>query len=428
MSRGKVIAGVVVLLVIVAIVGGVLYSSSASAPAVSTAKVTRQTLGVIVTASGKIEAAARADVYPPTAGRVKSVDVTDGDSVKAGDILAVMDLAPLRLQVRQAASSLAAARAQLDAVNRGVPAAIDRAAARAGVSAAAAAYDAASDAYEAYRQVFDAATQSARASMEATLAQLSGARKQAYASLQSARSGVSKLSVAARVSVARASARSAADAASFALKLARDTLSDARLAAPISGVVVFNPTGAPGTDGALPKAAAGVAISPAAAPFTVIDFSSLNFDAQVDEADIDKVATKMAATVTLDAFAGATFQGTVTAVRSTAIQTTTGGIAFPVLVSVDSAGKNLRVGMSGSSDIEVNAVAGALTVPIEAIFDDGGKKYVFVVKANVVSKVAVTTGALTDTTAQVLTGVSEGDVVATSQLTTLKDGMAVRAQ
>jgi multidrug efflux pump subunit AcrA (membrane-fusion protein) len=68
-------------------------------------------------------------------------------------------------------------------------------------------------------------------------------------------------------------------------------------------------------------------------------------------------------------------------------------------------------------------------VPIEAILDDNGKKFVFVVGADSkVKKTEVTTGALTDTSAQVLTGLSEGDTVATSQLTTLTDGMTVRAQ
>jgi len=84
--------------------------------------------------------------------------------------------------------------------------------------------------------------------------------------------------------------------------------------------------------------------------------------------------------------------------------------------------------MSGSVDIEVNAVSGALTVPIEAILDDAGKKYVFVVKADKVAKVEVTTGALTDVRAQVLTGLAAGDTVATNNLTALTDGMTVRTQ
>ncbi len=427
MSRGKIIAGVVALAVIAAVVGGVFYSSASSAPSVTTAKAETTTLGVVVTASGKTEGARRADVFPPAAGTLEDVDVSDGATVTAGEVLATMDTAPLRVQVRQAAAQLAGARAQLDAVNKGVPSAIDRSAAAAGVEAAEAGYSAAKAAYDEFDEAFVAA--GSPDSMEATLTQLAGSKKQAYAALQNARSGKSKLTTAGKVSLAKSSARAAVDAASAALALAKDTLSDAELTAPIDGIVVFNPTGAPGTDSALPKAQAGSAVAPGTAPFTVIDLSQMEFNAQVDEADVSKVAAGMKAKVSLDAFAATTFTGTVTAVRSTAIQTTTGGIAFPVLMRLDAAGARLLVGMSGSADIEVDAVSGALTVPIEAILDDNGKKFVFKLNAgNTVTKTEVTTGALTDTSAQVLTGLSAGDTVVTSQLTALKDGMAVRPQ
>jgi HlyD family secretion protein len=161
----------------------------------------------------------------------------------------------------------------------------------------------------------------------------------------------------------------------------------------------------------------------------VTDLSALSFNAQVDEADIAKVSAGMKVDVTLDAFPGTTFPGTVSSVRATAIQTTTGGIAFPVLVRVSEGASRLLVGMSGSADIQVNAVTGALTVPIEAVLNSNGKNYVFVLQANsTVKQVEVTTGALTDTSAQILSGIHAGDTVVTSQLTSLKDGMTVRPQ
>jgi RND family efflux transporter MFP subunit len=422
-SRGKIIAGAVVLVVILAVVGGVFYSSAASAPSITTAKAAKETLGVTVTASGKIEAANRADVFAPTAGTLESVAVSDGQAVKAGDTLAVMDEAPLQLQVKQANSGLKAAKAQLDAINKGVPSAIDKAAASAGVSAAQAAYDSAHSAYT----TFDAAFGS-DPSQAATLTRLALASKQAYAGLESAKSGKNKLSLAAKTAAAKSAANAAVDSASAALAYARDVLDKSRLVAPIDGVVIFNATGVPGSDGMTPRAATGTAVTPGSAAFTVVDLTSLNFNAQVDEADISKVASAMQAKVTLDAFPAVTFVGTVKSIRKAAVQTTTGGIAFPVLVGVNSAGKSLLVGMSGSVDIEVQAVTGAISVPAEAILSNNGKSYVFVVSNNKVKQVEVTTGAYTATSTQILTGVNEGDVVATSQLTTLKDGMTVRAQ
>lgn len=428
MSRGKIIAAVIAVLVIGGVVAGVVASSGASAPEVTAAKATTETLGVVVTASGKVEAAKKADVYPPTAGTLATVDVTDGAKVKAGDTLAVMDTDPLQAQVAQARSAYKGALAQLDGVNRGVPAAIDKAAASAGAAAAQTGYDAAKGAYDGFKAVYDSSPATAQPSMEATLTQLKIARDQAYAGLLNARSGQSKLSTAAKVAAARAAAAAGVTAASEGLALAENTLAKATLTAPIDGIVVFNAVGAPGADGSLPKAQAGSAVAPGSAPFTVVELADVEFNAQVDEADIAKIKDGMKTTVSLDAFASESFTGTVKAVRTTAIQTTTGGIAFPVLVSLNPGANKLLIGMSGSVDIEVEAVSSALTVPIESVLDDAGKKFVFVIDAGKVAKTEVKTGALTDTRAQIVKGLSDGQTVATNKLSELKDGMTVRVK
>jgi HlyD family secretion protein len=422
-SRGKIIAGIVALIVVGGIVAGVVVSAQNAVPLVTVSKVTEETLNVIITASGKIEANQKAAVFPPTPGVLDTVEVVDGQQVKAGDVLATLDEAPLRLQVAQAKAGLKGAQAQLDAVNRGVPAAIDKSAAAAGVAAAQAGYNASKDAYDALYAIHHADP-----SWEATLTQMLIAKDQAYAGLLNAKSGQNKLSTMSKVAAAKAGASAAVSSASQALALAEDTFDKATLTAPMDGVVVFEALGAPGMDGALPKASHGAAVAPQSAVFTVVQLGSLNFDAQVDEADIARVKPDMGATVRLDAFPADSMDGKVTRIRTTAIQTTTGGIAFPVLVSVNAAGKSLLLGMSGSVDIKVSDVPTAITVPIEALFDESGKKYVFVVAAGKVSKVEVTTGALTDTRAQIASGVTAGQEIAVGNLSSLSDGMAVRTK
>ncbi len=428
MSRGKIIAGVVALVVVGGVIAGVVTSAQNAVPLVTTAKVTKETLGVIVTASGKVEAAEKADVFPPTVGTLESVDVKDGQKVKAGRVIAVMDRAPLRLQVAQARAGLQAARAQLDGVNKGIPAAIDRSAASAGITAARTGYLAAKDAYDMIKSVYDASPEPVQASMEVTLTSARIAKQQAYAGLQNARAGLNKLTVMGRVAVARAAANSAVDQASVGLALARDTLSNAELTSPMDGIIIFNAIGAPGLDGSVPKASRGAAVAPQSAPFTIVQLGALNFNAQVDEADIDRVKTGMSGAVRLDAFPSDSIEAKVVAIRAAAIQTTTGGIAFPVLLRVTAPGKNLLLGMSGSVDIEVSAVSDAITVPIEALFDENGKKYVFVVKDGTVAKREVTTGAMTDIRAEIVSGVSAGAEIAVSNLSTLKDGASVRTK
>ncbi len=428
MTRGRIIAAVVVLVIVAAVAYGVIASAGA-ATSVSVATVTRQDLSVTVTASGKTEADVRRDVYPVAQGILARVQVTDGQKVSAGDVLASLQTGPLSLAVSQAASQLDAARAQLSQVDAGVPSAIDRAAASAAVAAAEAQYSAVSSAYHSLAEALAEATASVRPSLEASLTALGVQKKQAYAALQSARSSSGKLTAAARISAARTAASAAVDAAQSALSLAKSNFAGASMVAPIDGVVVFNPVGAPGTDGATPKAAAGVAVSPAAAPFSVEELSPITFDAQVDEADVASVGVGMKATVSLDAFPAATFPGTVSVIRPTAIQTTTGGIAFPVLVTLDPTTLKVLVGMSGSVDIVTSDVPSALVVPTEAVLDQSGGKYVFVVNADdTVTRTAVQVGAITDTYAEITSGLTEGQRVATSDLSSLKDGSKVKPQ
>jgi RND family efflux transporter MFP subunit len=328
--------------------------------------------------------------------------------------------------VAQAKAGLRGAQAQLDGVNRGVPAAIDKSAAAAGVTAASSGYDAAKSAYDGFYSMWVLAGRPA--SMETTLTQLQIGKEQAYAGMLNAKSGANKLTTMSKIAAAKAGAQAGVDAANEALALAQDTLSNATLTAPMDGVVIFNALGAPGMDGTTPKAGHGSAVGPQAAVFTVVHLGSLNFSAQVDEADIARVKADMAATVRLDAFPADSIEGKVTTIRTTAIQTTTGGIAFPVLVNINSGDKGLLLGMSGSVDIKVSAVSDAATVPIEALFDENGKKFVFVVAAGKVSKVEVTTGALTDARAQIAGGVEVGQDIAVGNLSSLKDGMAVRTK
>jgi len=427
-SRGKIIAAVVTLVVVGAVVAGVALSAQSGAPVVTVAKATTETLGVIVTASGKVEAAAKSDVYPPGPGTLQTIETTDGATVKAGEVIAIMDTAPFELQVQQAYAGVKGAYAQLEAVNNGVPAAIDKSGASAGVNAANSSYSAAHQAYSGFLAAYNAAPAPVKPSMEATLTQFKIANDQAYAALLKAKAGQSQLSKAAKIAAAKASANASINSANYALRVAKSSLSKATLTAPMDGIVIFNALGVPGADGSVAKAAPGAAVAPQAAPFTVVRLGEINFNAQVDEADVDKIKSGMKAKISLDAFSSDTFDGTVEAIRSTAIQTTTGGIAFPVLVKIDPKAKDLLLGMSGSVDIQVSAVPDALTVPIEAILDESGKKFVFVVEATKVRKVEVTTGSLTDTRAQIIKGLKEGDTVATDKLSELKDGASVRVQ
>ena len=491
--RTKVIIAVAVLVALAGTAAYFVLRSRGAGPEIDTAVVEQRELSVSVQASGKVATGVKADLFPPTAGTLDEVFVRDGEKVTAGQKIAVMDTAPLEVQVAQAEAGLEQARAQADAVDQQAPSASDITAAQAGVDAASraysaakaaqeevgtkaptdaqieaahagtvaakAAYDAANDVYKAAKAAVEASaapTPAARAaltqaevakdqayaaylsakatensltatSLDAAEEQAKAAVDQAYAALKSAEAQLDKLRRTS-TSASEAAASSAVAQAEEALALAQSSLEKATFVAPIDGVVLFNPIGTPGADGETQKATAGAAVGPQAAPFTVVDLSGVRFTAEVDEADVDSVAVNMPGIIQLDAFPGESFKSKVVDVRTAAQLTSTGGTIFPVDLSLDDAGKNILIGMKGDAEISVSSVGNAVVIPIEALFDQNGKSYVYVVKDGVLNKTDIMTGSVTETTAQVLNGLEPGQVVALSGSVEYTDGMAVRTK
>ena len=483
-KKTRIIAAIAALAVVVGIAGYFAMKARGSGPEIETAKVSKQELAVTVTASGKVDAGVQSDVFPSSSGVLDEIYVKDGQRVKAGAKLAALDVGPLDLAVEQARAGLSQARSQLatidqskttardieaaeasvdaaaeayDAAQEAAAAVGDQApsstaikAARAGVTAAKTAYENAKDAYDAYpaddatKASLKAAKEQAYAaylSAKATLRGLEGADlssaqaqanagvEQAWAAYKSAKAQLARLQNSS-TSAQRKAANDAVKQASKALSLAQKNRDEATLRAPIKGVVIFNAPGAgvPG-GGSTSKLREGAAVSPAAAPFSVVDLKALKFIAEVDEADVNRVKAGMNVDVVLDAFPGETFVSKVVRLNPVAQATATGGTVFEVEVLLEDIDQDILIGMKGDATIKVSSQPGALTVPVEALFSEGGTDYVYVLGAdNKLKKTEITVGATTDTEVEVVSGLTDGQTVALSGSTQYADGMSVRAK
>jgi multidrug efflux system membrane fusion protein len=76
--------------------------------------------------------------------------------------------------------------------------------------------------------------------------------------------------------------------------------------------------------------------------------------------------------------------------------------------------------------IEIETVSYIVTIPIEALFTEGGGDYVYVVRDERAYLTAVEIGRLTDVRAEIRSGVGEGDAVVVSSVSGLDDGIRVR--
>lgn len=180
MRRNRVLIAVIALVVIGA---GAAYALSrqAAIPEVRVATATSGDLAVNVVASGKVGGGSQFDLYPPMAGTLATVDVTEGQEVVAGQLIATMDPGPLEAQVAQAKAAHATAVAQRKALVAQTPTAANKQAAQLAVNAAFEQYATANEQYEAAKAGAVAATPAQIATAEQALADARERRDQAQA-------------------------------------------------------------------------------------------------------------------------------------------------------------------------------------------------------------------------------------------------------
>jgi len=144
----------------------------------------------------------------------------------------------------------------------------------------------------------------------------------------------------------------------------------------------------------------------AMAAITMQSDREFNVLASVDELDIPKIKPGQQVNVEIDAFPGQTFTGTVTKISG--VGTVSGGVAtYTVTVALDGA-EGLMDGMTASINIVTTDIEGALLVPVEAVSTANNQNYVTLASGQTSN---VTIGASNDEYVQILSGVEEGDQV-----------------
>ncbi|WP_370358853.1 efflux RND transporter periplasmic adaptor subunit [Catenulispora sp. MAP12-49] len=166
------------------------------------------------------------------------------------------------------------------------------------------------------------------------------------------------------------------------------------------------------------------------APLLVItDSSTLTVTAQVDETSILQVTPGVTADVQLDAVPDGDYPGTVISIDSQGQSSSRGGVTYRVRLSLGagtlgdgSAAPVPRPGMSAVADLQVANKPHVLAVPAAAIVHDGNQDTVWLVTSGKAHKHVVRLGAQGDTTVEVSSGLSAGDVIVTSGADKVHDG------
>lgn len=114
---------------------------------------------------------------------------------------------------------------------------------------------------------------------------------------------------------------------------------------------------------------------------TVIDTSKMNIVVPVDELDIDKIKVGQKAAIAVQDIKDKTYEGTVEKISQSG-KTSNNVTTFDVTVSVDNP-ERLKVGMNADVSIAVESKENVLAVPLEAVIEKNGKKYVMIQDKNI---------------------------------------------
>lgn len=147
------------------------------------------------------------------------------------------------------------------------------------------------------------------------------------------------------------------------------------------------------------------------------DTSDMMASVRVQESLAGRIRAGQVATVQVDAAGGKNFQGRV---ESTSVLAETGGWRDPnlreytVKVALDQEslqGAGLKPSMRVDASIVLGEVQQALTVPVQAVFNEGPVRFVYAEDGGKFTKVPVKMGRRSDAFAEIAAGLKEGDVV-----------------
>lgn len=155
---------------------------------------------------------------------------------------------------------------------------------------------------------------------------------------------------------------------------------------------------------------AGINITPATAVFEVVDPGSLVFEASVDEVDVAAIHIGSTANVTLDAYSGAPFSGTVSKIAFAAKTSSGGATVFPVEIAV-STSSAVRIGMNGDVAIQTETQSDVLVIPAEAVREEQKGTYAYKKVGTSYKKIPIEVGTRSEGEAIIISGLSEGEQV-----------------
>ena len=369
------------------------------------AKAVRVELVNTTPTNGLVEPVQRIEFHSPLAATVRTINVQQGDKVKAGQLLMQLDDVTARARVATAESGLRSAQASYDAVHQG-------------------------------------GTLEERQSLSSTVSrdQLDVTQKQ------------SELTALQKLQATGAASTSEVEASRQRLVLAQDTLhtdqgrqqtryspaEQQRASAAVADAeanllaarAVFNQTSirAPseGTVYSIPVSRSDF-VEEGKLLLQMADLNKVRVRAYFDEPEIGRLAIGQKIRIVWDARPTKEWHGHIVLVPSTVVSYGTRNVG-EVLVAIDDPDDGLLPETHVTVTVTTSSEPNTLTIPREALHSENGKPYVFRVVSDSLVRTPIVIGTPNLTQVPVTSGLNDGDVVATGSLNgvALEEGAPVK--
>jgi len=360
---------------------------------VRTAVVEKGNIRSLISTNGKIEPVTNFEAHAPISTTVQRLLVKEGEFVKKGQLLVVLDAPDARAQAARALAQLKSAQADISAIERGgtqeevlnldaqlVKAKTERDAANRNLAALRRLQQ---QGAASAGEVRDAENALARADAELNLLQQKQTKR--YSSPEVA-----------RVEAQRSEAQAAYDAA-------QDILAKSVVRAPFEGIVYSLPVKQGGF------VASGDLV------LQLADLRKVQVRAFVDEPDVGKLAPKDPVEITWDAVPGRIWQCQVNAIPSTVRLRGSRNVGETTCI-VDNKDLKLLPNVNVGVTIVTAARDGVLLVPREAVRMDDSRPYVLRVVGHELKRREVETSLSNLTQVEITKGLAPSDMVAISSL------------
>lgn len=385
----------------------ILFRKEFTAVDVRAEPATRQSLTITVTATstGTIKADKEAKVAAGRAGRITKLLFDEGDTVKAGEVVAELDgeetyynLKIAEAAFQKAGFMLNQLKASFDSFKIEVEKNIDKAKATM------------AEAESRRKRYTELGEKGYISAMDVDTVQKEYSL--AAASLSSALA--SQEQVKAKADEIKAQEAALKETGSR-LSLAKINHEYSFVRAPISGVLTSRPVRL--GEGVLNNGVLAAIVSP----------ESMYIEAFIDEADVAKVKTGQKVHISMDAYPGKVFTGEAYRISPVVLGTKQETRTFEVRVRLKENHAVIKPGMSADIEVIVDSIEKALIVPSQAVIEKDNKRLVYVITGSKARLAPVETGRFNWNFIEVKTGIKEGDlIIANTDAAGLRDGARVR--